>query len=567
MPCRRAIGTPIIRALPPLPRAGGALKEPHPVRIKRILAPLLLVGLSGALLAQLPIAIADRAAAYEWFNPIIDVRDTLLRRYATAPDESKMQRAMLEAMVGSLDDPHTVYIPPNDRADFDKQLRGTYVGIGAEVTQIDGYLTIISPMDGSPALEAGIMAGDIVLEIKGKSTFNEPVNDSIGRLVGEPGTPVSVRVRHTDGSEADLTITRRQIVTRTVRGLRRMGEQWNHCVDESLGIHYVRITQFNETTRSELEQVLERLNRRGLNGLVLDLRDNGGGALQSAGQVADLFLDSGQIVSIRDRNGQGPTFAATPEGTLPNFPMVILVNGASASASEIVAGALKENGRAKVLGTRTFGKGSVQEVRELPYDQGVLKFTTAHYHLPSGRNINRQPDSVEWGVDPDPGFVIAVTPEEHRARMLARREYEVIREVDETAPSCAEPSWIREHLLDAQLAVAVEAVQERVRGNPWPAPGGDEPALIAFEQELQNAAERRIRMLEQLEKLENRMAELQELADAAGREPLLPADVDLRAGTITVRDRHGNVIGSFRIEAGDLNMALRGVDLTPIAQP
>lgn len=533
------------------------------MRIKKTVAPVLFIVLTGAMLIQLPFAIADRTSAYEWFNPIIDVRDILTRRYVTTPDEEKMQRATIEGMIGSLNDPHTTFIPPDRRADFDKELRGTYVGIGAEVNTIDGYLTIVSPMEGSPALEAGIMAGDIVLEIEGKTTYNEPIQESINRLMGAPNTPVSIRVRHLDGEEVDLTITRRRIVTRTVRGLIRHGEAWSHCVDEALGLAYVSIRQFTESTREELADTLNRLNDRSLNGLILDLRDNPGGSLGAAVQVADLFLDSGAIVSIRDRSGEGPTYSAHRNGTLPNFPIIVLVNGASASASEIVAGALQENGRAKVLGTRTFGKGSVQEVRELPFDQGMLKFTTAHYHLPSGRNLNRLPDSLTWGVDPDSGFIMPVSDEDYLKMIRARREFEIIRD-NGSAPQCASPAWIRETMLDVQLAAAVEALQARVSGRDWPKPGLEDGQTIAFDQELKRLTDERMRLIDRLERMEERLNELQRLADTAGKAPLLPPDVDLLSGTVTIRDRHGNVIGTYRIDGGDVRMALQGIRLTPV---
>lgn len=537
------------------------------MRSKKFIAPALLIVLTGTLLVQLPLAIADRSSVYEWFNPIIDVRDVLVRRYVIEPDQEKMQQLMIEGMITALDDPHTTYIPPQRRADFERQMHGTYVGIGAEVNIIDGYLTIISPMDGSPALEAGVLAGDTVLEIEGESTLNKPIQESIDRLLGEPGTPVNIRVRHIDGTEQDFTIVRRRIVTTTVRGLVRNGEQWVHCLDEQLGLAYIRINQFTMSTREELHNVLENLQRRNLNGLVLDLRDNPGGSLGAAVHVADLFIESGPVVSVRDRNGEGETYQARRDGTLPDFPMVILVNGGSASASEIVSGALQEAGRAKVLGTRTFGKGSVQEVRELPFDQGTLKYTAAHYHLPSGRNLNRLPDSEVWGVDPDPGFVMPIEDSDYRAMVLARREFEIIRDADNGTPQCISAAWTRENLLDVQLAAAIESLSARVSGEPWPQPGGDsDPTLVAFDQELRRAADERVRLLTRLGVVERRIGELQDISAEAGRQALLPGDVDLQAGTITVRDRHGNVIGEYRIEGGDMNLALQSMRLTPVSE-
>ena len=156
------------------------------MRIKKTIGPLLLIMLFGALLVQLPLAIADRSSAYEWFDPIVDVRHLLVERFVDQPDATAMQKAMIQAMIRTLDDPYTVYVPPERERDFNKELRGTYVGIGAQVDQVDGFLTIVTPMDDSPALTAGVRAGDIVLEIDGVSTFEREMNDSIKRLSGKP---------------------------------------------------------------------------------------------------------------------------------------------------------------------------------------------------------------------------------------------------------------------------------------------------------------------------------------------------------------------------------------------
>jgi len=544
------------------------------VPAKRIIAPVLLFVLFGTLLVQLPLAIADRTSVYEWYNTIQDVRHVLVENYVEAPDEAAMQRAMIAAMIETLDDPYTQYVDPADTDEFNKQLRGTYAGIGAEVNFVDGYLVIISPMDDSPALRAGVMAGDVVLEIAGESTFEEKpanyrrkLNECVDKLTGKLGTAVDLLVRHLDGSEETITVVRDRIVTRTVRGLRRVGEEWSYCVDPTLGLDYIRITQFNEATVDELKAALDRLQAQGLNGLILDLRDNPGGGLPTAVAMADLFLESGAIVSVRPRVGEETTYSARPEGTLPTFPMVVLVNGTSASASEIVAGALQENGRARVLGTRTYGKASVQEVRTLPYNEGTLKFTTAHYYLPSGRNLNRMPESsVAWGVDPDPGFVIPVSDDDYIEMFRARREYEIIRENHEPADACTGPEWIREHLLDEQLAVAAEALQTRMRGEDWPEPSEEDAGQIAFNQELSRAMDHRTRLYEQLRRTEERIDSLQQLASESGRVPLLPPDADLIDGTITIHDKHGNLIGTYHIDGGDVSLALETVALTPVAE-
>ncbi|MCI0629603.1 MAG: S41 family peptidase, partial [Phycisphaerales bacterium] len=497
------------------------------MRFKKILAPSMLILFSGALLIQLPIAIADRASNYDLFDPVIDVRHLLVEGFVDQAklDDKQMQLAMINGMIETLDDPHTVFVPPDEHAEFEKDIRGSYVGIGCEVNIIDDYLTIISPMDGSPALEAGIMAGDVVLEIEGQSTLKMPIQDCIAKLMGEPGTPVTIKVRHLDGTEQPYTIVRSRITTRTVRGLRRQGEDWNYCIDDQLGLSYIRVTQFNATTIDELTGALDNIQQRALNGLILDLRDNGGGEFEAAVQLADLFLDEGTIVSVRPREGRGEikTFAAHLAGTLPDFPMLVLVNERSASASEIVAGALQENHRAKILGTRTFGKGSVQEIRELDYNRGTLKFTSAHYYIggADGRNIHRSSDSQVWGVDPDPGMVMPVPDEDYIEMFRARREFEIIRNGKDNGPACANAQWIADNLKDRQLARAVEVLATAVRTGDWPQVSQEQSAVVAFDQELNRALEQRIGLIEATMKIEERIAALQKLSTQAGKPPLL----------------------------------------------
>jgi carboxyl-terminal processing protease len=473
---------------------------------------------------------------------------------------------MIDGMIQSLDDPYTEFVPPSDEAQFNKEIRGTYVGIGAEVQLVDDYLTIISPMAASPALEVGLLAGDTVLEIEGQSTFKVPVEDCVRLLMGAPGTTVRFRVRHADGVEQDLTLTRRQIVTQTVRGLRRSGEGWNYCVDAHAGIYGVRITQFNDTTARELLAALNEIGVHRINGLLLDVRDNPGGSLAAAIEVADLFLQSGLIVSIKDRRGERDSWSARPSDPLPEFPMLVLVNQQSASASEILAGALQANGRAKVLGMRSFGKGSVQEVRELSDHHGTLKMTVAYYCLAGGRAIHRRKDSDIWGIEPDPGFVVRVSDEDYRAKLLASREHDIIRrDLAAAAESpCAGPDWIREHLRDVQLARAAEAMLGRLVTGQWPVVGEQDAGVLAAIHERERLSAARSRMLAQLSEVESRLARLNQVAGEP-TPPLLPADADLIAGTLTLRDRNDQVIGAFRIDGGDLEAALRQVELSRIS--
>jgi carboxyl-terminal processing protease len=535
------------------------------VQLKKTLVRVLAIGVLGAVLVPAPPAAGQRSSEYEWIDPVIVLRRILLDGYYEEPDEEAIQHAMLAAMVSVLDDPYTVYVPPAAEVEFNKALRGTYVGIGAEVDIVEGYLTIVSPLEDSPALESGVKAGDIVLEIEGAPTTDRSIDDCIERLLGEPGTPVTLRVRHLDGTDEALTIERRKIVTPTVKGVQRDGDAWDFWLDERARIGFVRLTQFTAASTAALREVLTGLTADGLEGLVLDLRGNPGGELTVAIDAADLFLAEGTIVSVKGRHGARQAWQAKPEGTLPDFPMIVLVNRHSASAAEIVAGALQENGRAKVLGTRTFGKGSVQEVRDLPYDQGTVKVTSAHYYLPSGRNISRTGDDTVWGVDPDEGFVISMDDDAFIDMILARRRFEVIRADAGPEPaSFDDPQWISDVLKDAQLAAALQAFRVRLDNGTWPVVGQADATHLALEQRIQDQWRLRRHIMERLDDVDRRLGELHELAEGTGRPPLIPADADLSGGTLAVRDRQGNLIGAYRLVEGDLALALEMVELTPI---
>ena len=513
----------------------------------------------------------ERSNSYEWYAPLIDVRNILLDHYVLPPDETEMQSAAIAGMVEALADPYTVYVPPADEEAFNKDLRGIYVGIGAEVNIVHDYLTIITPMEDSPALEAGLLPGDLVLKIDGHSTYQRSVEECINLLSGEMGTEAVLRVRGPEGDEREVRVERRKIVTRTVRGVRRNGEEWDHCVDDDLGIAYIRVTQFNSTTAAEIKALLEDLQQAqhfDLNSLVLDLRDNPGGSLSSAVETADLFLSSGTIVTVRGReNDRDPAreqmHHAHRAGTLPEIPMVVLVNGNSASAAEIVAGALQENQRAIVMGTRTHGKGSVQEVRPLPSGMGTLKLTTAQYMLPSGRVIQRLPESTLWGVDPDPGFAVPITSSESRELVVARRETEKLFGGPAARELCASVDWIRLEMRDEQLALAIETLRTKLTTGLWQPVGDEDATRLAIEMDLQRQLQKRAELLAQLDQSEARIQQLNAVAEKVGRVPLLPPDIDLAQGTLTIRDKLGNLIGTFRIESGDLERALQVVKLTP----
>lgn len=541
---------------------------PTSKRIRRMSIPIVLACLAMALLTG---ASADRRDTYEWYAPIIDVRNMLVEHYVDEPDLDEMQIAAIAGMVDSLGDPYSVYVPPSDEQEFNKELRGSYVGIGAEVNVINDYLTVITPMDDSPALEAGLLPGDVILEIDGHPTHRQTVDACIAMLMGDADSESLLRVRSPDGNEREVKVERRRIVTRTVRGIRRNGEQWDHCVEKDLGVAYVRLTQFNSTTAAELAAVLaemQAMQNFDLNALILDLRDNPGGSLKSAVDTADLFLDTGVIVTVRGREIAGhaaeeQVHTAHRAGTLPDIPLVVLINNNSASAAEIVAGALQDNHRAVVMGTRSHGKGSVQEVRTLPSGQGTLKLTTAHYELPGGRTIQRSLNNPVWGVDPDSGFAVPVTSAEARQLVIARRETDKLFGGPSVLEFCTPTDWIRLELRDELLALAVETMRTKLSTGVWQPVGDEDTTRLAIEMDVQRALERRAELLAQLDSTEARIADLNALAESVGTVPLLPPDIDLVEGTLTIRDRLGNLVGTFRIDGGDLERALQVVKLTP----
>ncbi|MCH2161394.1 MAG: S41 family peptidase [Phycisphaerales bacterium] len=523
------------------------------------------------LLGQVVLTISTaRSDDLEWFDPLIDVRGMVLQDFVEEPDPEEMQNAAINAMLETLEDPYTVWIPPSMETEFEKQMRGAYVGIGAEIAIENDRLTIVTPLEDSPAIEAGVRAGDVVLEIQGEDTLGLSSNECIERIMGEEGTPVSLLVRHKDGSRETLEVIRRHIRTRTVKGIEREGKEWNHLLDPELGIGYIRVTQFTERTAEELREAMRSLEAQGVKGVVLDLRFNGGGTLDGAIDAADLFLDRGVIVSVRDRHGAGRSWTAEAKNEDIDVPMVVLVNDASASASEIVAGALQENDRAKVLGERTFGKGSVQEVRPLAPGRGILKMTTARYYLPSGRNIDRSGDAEIWGVDPDPGYAIDLSGGEYADLYEARRNYEVIVEAENSLDGrWQEPEWIESEMKDPQLANAIRTLDSRINSGEWLKVGGDSDASTIRNSELIDQIAYRDRLLEELDVAVSRIAELNEApADGdkenAAAEFTLGENPRIGTGPIELRNANGEIIVRFRAEdATLLEKALRAAGARP----
>jgi carboxyl-terminal processing protease len=439
---------------------------------------LLAVLIAGNLLLWTSNTLARKNDAFEQIGLLTALRRELVVSHVEEPDQDKMLRAAVQGMISSLDDPYTTYLFPEDMKQFDKHVRGTFSGIGAEVI-IDETLNrvkIVSPLEESPAWGAGVLAGDIIYEIDGTDTEGLSINDAVDKLTGPEGTPVTIVVRHKTGEKATITITRARINIQTVKGFSRdKDHHWNFMLDDKNKVGYIRLTQFNENSGQDMRKALEELNTQGAKSVILDLRFDPGGLLPTAIEVADMFLPAGEkIVSVKGRVVPESTEYSTDEGTVFKGEVVVLANESSASASEIVTGALHDNHRAKFIGTRTFGKGSVQQIRPLASGEGALKITNAYYYLPNGEKIHRVKDAKSWGVNPDPGFYVAMKPQEITDMIKIRREGDVLNDSNgEDHLKKISPEWIRENLKDIQLAAGLEAAIGKISTGEWPKVGTD----------------------------------------------------------------------------------------------
>ncbi len=362
-----------------------------------------------ALLAfHLPGSMAQRESDYGFVRRLVDIHRQIANNYVEDIDDQKLEQGALEGMFGQLD-PFSMYVPPARQQEFDRMLDGSFEGVGIQLNQDEKTkeIEVITPIEGSPAFKAGVYAGDIIVKVNNETIAGLSILDVTKKIKGKVNTPVTLRVRHTTGEEADLTMNREEIVVGTVKGFKRKPDNdWDWYVAQDPKIGYIRITQFTPDTAERVSEALsgkggwKGMLADGMNGLIIDLRFDPGGRLDQAVKLVDLFVEKGVIVSTKGRNRPENVITATEAGTLPYFPMIVLVNEHSASASEIVAGSLMDNQRALVIGERTYGKGSVQELINLDGNQGELKLTVAYYYLPSGRLVHRKKDATDWGVQP-----------------------------------------------------------------------------------------------------------------------------------------------------------------------
>jgi len=368
---------------------------------------------------------------YELYKVLVDTMDQVERNYVKDVDRRELMEAAIRGVLQKLD-PYSSYISPKELSRFRASMESEFGGIGIQVSLEGGQLKVISPLAGTPAYRAGIVAGDRIVEIEGKSSKGVTLDEAVRRLKGKPGTKVELAVIHPGSTEkVKFTITREIIRVKTVLGDRRKrDDSWDFMLKPEKGIGYVRITAFSRDTAGEVRKAMEELKGAKLRGLILDLRFNPGGLLSSAIEVSDLFVSKGRIVSTEGRNSPKRAWDAGKEGTFEGFPMAVLVNRYSASAGEIVSACLQDHRRAVIIGERTWGKGSVQNVIELENGQSALKLTTASYRRPNGKNIHRFSDAKDeddWGVIPNKGYELKLSDSEMLALLKDRRERDILR--------------------------------------------------------------------------------------------------------------------------------------------
>ena len=339
----------------------------------------------------------DKSELYQQLNLFGDVLERVRRDYVEPVDEKTLIENAINGMLSALD-PHSSYMNPKTYKDMQIQTKGEFGGLGIEVTMENGVIKVVSPIDDTPASKAGLQSGDLIFALDGEPVQGMTLQDAVEKMRGKVGTPIKISVRRGTKDPFDVTLTRETIKVKAVR---------YHLEGGDIG--YIRVTSFTEQSTSGVLDAVEKLKKEAgtkLKGFILDLRNNPGGLLDQAIAMSDAFLDKGEIVSVKARKSEDvQRWNAKPGDVTGGLPIVVLVNGGSASASEIVAGALQDHKRAIILGTRTFGKGSVQTIMQVT-GGGAIRLTTALYFTPSGRSI--QKEGIKPDIDVEPSKIEAI---------------------------------------------------------------------------------------------------------------------------------------------------------------
>lgn len=417
-------------------------------KISRILSGALLIGALGAL----PYAYSAADKTYEQLKILVDILTYIRDNYVEEADVKKLIYGAAHGMVRTLD-PFSQFMDPEAHKEIKTETEGQFGGLGIRIGLRDNWLTVITPMPGTPAYKAGILPGDRVIKINDETTQDVAIYDAVKKLRGAPGTKVTItvaRAPNSQGSSApwttqDFTLVREIIKIESIQG---------RLLDEKAGIGYLRIIEFNAHTSEDVAQAMKDMSKKGMQALVLDLRNNPGGLLSGAVEVAQDFLgDNKLIVYTQGRRSENhQEFRSSSKAVYQDLPMVVLVNKGSASGSEIVAGALQDHKRAIVIGSRTFGKASVQSVIPLQDGSG-LRLTVAKYYTPSGKAIQRDDKGTTGGIEPDISIQV---PWETEAKLQNQFD-EIYTPGKEPAPATKKEDRVKDEILER----AVELLKAR----------------------------------------------------------------------------------------------------------
>lgn len=434
-------------------------------------------GVITLMLLRLPPIVARQDVVVNTYGPLVEVDAIAKQQFVEPIDDTRLVDGAIRGMMLQLD-PYSGYVAPDELASFKRRSAGDYDGVGLELGVRDGKITVIAPVEDSPASKAGLLAGDRLHAIDGRDTKGMSVFEAEDRLVGDRGSEVTLVVgRGLRDDPIVFHVIRGPVSIRSVRGFSRRDDgTWDYRVAPYPDLGYIRVSNFKENTLRELDEAIAELGRAEVSGIMLDLRFNPGGLMDVAIEMVDRFLDEGLILSTVTRRRVVHEYRAHPGGRQWDGSLVVLVNGGSASSSEIVAGSLQDHRRALLIGERTFGKGSVQHLMFLSEHEAAIKLTVAYYRLPSGRIIHRTTRNQmreNWGVRPDVEVVLST--DEVQAVQASRRS------LDRTANGSEDelPSTLRgdacfgkEVLRDRQLEEAIRQLRTMIDSPVATATGG-----------------------------------------------------------------------------------------------
>jgi carboxyl-terminal processing protease len=366
-------------------------------------------------------------------------------------------------------DQFSAIIWPDELRRFQRSTQGRFTGVGIQISLDESLqLKVVTPLEGTPAHRAGVRPGDVIRTVDGESTLGITLSQAVDRITGKRGSSVVLGIeREGVDDNIDFTLKRDVIPIYSIKGWKRHGaheDDWDWFIDEENGIGYLRMTQFSENTTVEFDRAIDQMQAKGLNGLIFDLRFNPGGLLSEAVSISNRFVDNGLIVAQQDGSGviRDSQRAIRGMATLDNIPVVVLINEGTASASEIVSGALQDHGMAIILGARSYGKGSVQNVYDVGRGMAALKLTTQYYSLPEGRLIHRRDGSKVWGIEPD--VHVEMLPSQIGDALVIRQEadlYLVNGKQDPEAEEKADPMRLLTEGVDTQLEAALVLIRSQ----------------------------------------------------------------------------------------------------------